>query len=233
MHETPENFEHKKIEEHQTLERIDGSYIWSEISSILNFDKGIFYTIRELFLRPGKAIQEFLLHDRKRLIKPIIFVIFSSVVFIIAQQLLGFNTGSAPASIKSVGIKKAFQWVSDNFGIVNIILGLFIGFWIRLFFYKSGYNIYEIFILVFFTIGMGNLVFTFFGIIESVTGWQVNNLAYLFALLYSAWAIGNFFNKSKAWSYIKGILTYALGTTMGSCLTVLAGIIIDIVNRNS
>ena len=116
MSETPENVAYKKTEEPQVLARIDRGYIWKEISSILNFDKGIFYTIRELFLRPGKAVEEFLLYDRKKLIKPIIFVIFSSVVFIIAQQLLGFNTGSAPASIKSVGLKRPFNGLAITSG---------------------------------------------------------------------------------------------------------------------
>lgn len=233
MNKAVKSEELKKIENLETLERIDGKYIWSEISSVLNFDKGIFYTIKELFLRPGQTVREFLIYDRKRLVKPIIFVIFSSLFFVIAQQILGFNTGSAPDNIESEGVKKAFDWVGKNFGIVNIVLGFFIGFWIRLFFLKSKFNIYEIFILVFFTIGIGNLIFSFFGIVESVTGFDVNNPAYLVALIYSAWAIGNFFNKKKISSYFRGLLAYIFGTTTGSFLIVLIGILIDFFNKNS
>ena len=221
------------IEKSKTLERIDGKYIWSEISSVLNFDKGIFYTIKELFARPGQTVLQFLTYDRKRLVKPIIFVIFSSLFFVIAQQILGFNTGAAPDNIESAGVTKAYEWVGKNFGLVNIVLGFFIGFWIRLFFLKSKFNIYEIFILVFFTIGIGNLIFAFFGIVESVTGLEVNNLAYPVALLYSTWAIGNFFNKKKISSYFKGLLAYVFGTTTGSFLIVLIGILIDLFNKNS
>ena len=110
------------------MERINGKYVWSEISSVLNFDKGIFYTIKELFVRPGQTVREFLIYDRKRLVKPIIFVIFSSVFFVLAQQILGFKTGAAPDNIDSIGVKKAFEWVGKNFGIVNIVMGFFIGF---------------------------------------------------------------------------------------------------------
>ena len=233
MNETIENEEYGEIENRSALERIDRKYIWNEISSVLNFDKGIFYTIRELFVRPGKTVREFLIYDRKRLVKPIIFVIFSSLFFVISQQFFGFQTGTAPDTIDSEGVKKAFEWVGENFGIVNILLGFFIGFWIRLFFLKSKFNIYEIFILVFFTVGIGNLIFTIFGIIESGTGFEVNNLAYFAALLYSAWAIGNFFNKKSFWSYFKGLLSYIFGTTMGSFLTVFIGILIDIINKSS
>lgn len=148
MNETIQTEELGEIDNRSVLERIDGKYIWNEISSVLNFDKGIFYTIKELFIRPGKTVREFLIYDRKRLVKPIIFVIFSSLFFIISQQIFGFQTGTAPDNIDSVGVKKAFEWVGKNFGIVNIILGFFIGFWIRLFYLKSKFNIYEIFILV-------------------------------------------------------------------------------------
>ena len=233
MNETIENEEFREIDNRSVLERIDGKYIWNEISSVLNFDKGIFYTIKELFIRPGKTVREFLNYDMKRLIKPIIFVIFSSLFFIISQQIFGFQTGTVPDNIDSVGVKKAFEWVGKNFGIVNIVLGFFIGFWIRLFYLKSKFNIYEIFILVFFTIGIGNLIFTIFGIIECGTGFDVINLAYLTALLYSAWAIGSFFNKKSFWSYFKGLLAYIFGTTMGSLLIVLVGILIDVINKTS
>lgn len=233
MNENIKNEEFREIENRSVLERIDGKYIWHEISSILNFDKGIFYTIKELFIQPGKTVREFLIYDRKRLVKPIIFVIFSSLFFVISQQVFGFQTGTAPDNIDSEGVKKAYEWVGKNFGILNILLGFFIGFWIRLFFLKSKFNIYEIFVLVFFTIGVGNLIFTIFGIIESVTGFEVNNLAYFAALLYSAWAIGNFFNKKSFWSYFKGLLSYIFGTTMGSFLIVFIGILIDIINKSS
>ncbi|NBC08837.1 MAG: DUF3667 domain-containing protein [Bacteroidetes bacterium] len=134
-------------ENREPLPRIDGKYIWSEISSVLNFDKGILFTIKELLLRPGSTVREFLLFDRKRLVKPIIFVIFSSLVFIIFQKALGFSTGAAPQDIESDGVRKTFEWVGNNFGLFNVLLGFFIGLWIRLFFIKSSFNIYEIFVL--------------------------------------------------------------------------------------
>ncbi|WP_339845282.1 DUF3667 domain-containing protein [uncultured Dokdonia sp.] len=223
----------KEKENLNTLERIDGKYIWDEISSVLNFDKGIFYTIKELIIRPGKTVHEFLIHDRKRIVKPVIFVIFSSLFFVIIQQILGFSTGTAPDNIPSAGVKKAFDWCGKNFGIMNIIMGFFIGFWIRLFFLKSKINIYEIFILVFFSIGIVNLIYTFFGIIESVTGFEANNITYVITIFYSTWAVGNFFNKKKISSYVRGFLANLLGTTTASFLIVIAGLFIDFFNKIS
>lgn len=173
------------------------------------------------------------MYDRKRLVKPIIFVIFSSLFFIINQQIFDFQTGTAPDNIDSVGVKKAFEWARENFGIMSILLGFFVGLWIRLFYLKSEFNIYEIFVLVFFIIGIGNILYAVFGIVETGSGIEANNLAYLTATLYSAWAIGNFFNKRSFWSYIKGLLAYIFGTSMGSFIIVLVGMIIDMANKSS
>lgn len=220
-------------EDQDALKRIDGKYIWEEISSVLNFEKGILFTIKELIIRPGDTIREFLQHDRKRLIKPIVFVIFSSLVFIVAQNVLKFNTGTLDESIGNPGIIKAFEWVGENFGISNIFLGILIGFCLKLFFINSKFNIYEIFILVFFTIGMGNLIYTFFGIVETFTESDTNNLTYLIVLSYSAWAIGNFFNKNKFSSYLKSFFAYALGSILISFITVVIGVAIDILSKNN
>ncbi len=233
MNTSSDHITSQSIENRKILERIDRNYIWREISSVLNFDKGIFYTIKELLIRPGKTIREFLLYDRKRLVKPIVFLIFSSLFFVICQQIFGFQTGTAPDELGNEGVQKAFEWVGKNFGLVNILLGFFIGCWSRLFFLKSKFNIYEIFILVFFIIGIGNLIFTIFGVIESATGFEVNNIAYVVVLLYSTWAIGNFFKKKSFWSYVKGVFAYILGTTTGSFLVVLIGLLIDIINKSN
>ena len=75
------------------LKRINGRYIASEIGRVINLDKGIFYTIRELLLRPGISIQQFIKEDRNRLVKPIVFLIVCSLVYSIFQKVLQFEDG--------------------------------------------------------------------------------------------------------------------------------------------
>ncbi len=50
---------------------------------MINFDKGIFYTIKELLIRPGENIPKFIHNDRNRLVKPLIFVIVCSLIYTI------------------------------------------------------------------------------------------------------------------------------------------------------
>ena len=65
----------------ETLKRIDRHYIMHEIQHVLHFERGILYTIRELFIRPGENIRKFISENRSRLVKPIIFIIVSSLIY--------------------------------------------------------------------------------------------------------------------------------------------------------
>jgi hypothetical protein len=233
MKETTNKKVLEQSEKRRTLERIDGKYIWREFVSVLIFEKGVLFTIKELFLRPGDTIREFLHYDRNRLVKPIAFLIFCSLILLVTHQILSLNTGTAPQNTGSDGILIATKWVVENLGLVNILLGIFIGLWTSLFFKKSSFNIYEIIILVFFTTGIGNLVYTFFKILESITGFESSYLPLLIVMFYSAWAIGNFFDKKKFLSYFKGFLAYFLGLTTGSIFIIIIGLLLDVYSNSN
>ncbi len=233
MKNTTNKKELEKSEKQRTLERIDGKYIWREFVSVLIFEKGILFTIKELFLRPGDTIREFLHYDRNKLVKPIAFLIFSSLVLIIIHDILSLNTGTAPQNTGSDGMLIAIEWVGENLGLVNILLGIFIGLWTSLFFIKSSFNIYEIFILVFFTTGIVSLICTFFKIVESITGFESSYLSLIIPLFYSAWAIGNFFNKKKFLSYFKGFLAYFFGFMTGSIIIIIIGLLLEVFSKSN
>jgi hypothetical protein len=147
------------------LRRIDGRYILSEIGSVLNFDKGILYTIRELLVRPGATVQKFIHSDRNRLVRPIIFVIVSSLIYTIAQQLLNFEDGYVNAGgFGDSAITNIYEWIQSNYGYANILMAIFITIWIRIFFRKYDYNFFEITILLCFVMGIGMLIYTTSGI---------------------------------------------------------------------
>jgi len=223
----------EKPAKQRVLERIDGKYIWREFVSVLIFEKGILYTLKELFLRPGDTIREFLLYDRNKLVKPIAFLIFCTLALIIIHEIFSLTTITEPQNMSDDGISIAFQWLVENFGLVNVFLGILIGLWTRLFFIRSSFNLYEVLVLVFYTTGIGNLVYTFFKIVESITGYESSYLPLLIVMFYSAWAIGNFFNKNKFLSYIKGFLSYFLGLMTGSIITIMIGLLLDVFSKNN
>ena len=72
------------MKESPSVKRITLGSIWTYILEILNFERGIFYTLKTLAFYPGKVIREFLLEDRTKLVKPlkllIILVAISSLI---------------------------------------------------------------------------------------------------------------------------------------------------------
>ncbi|RAI92188.1 DUF3667 domain-containing protein [Algoriphagus yeomjeoni] len=210
------------------LKRIDRKYVFDEIGSVLNFDKGILYTIKKLLLRPGKTVQEFIVEDRNRIVKPIVFIIVCSLIYTLTQQLFEFEDGYVNYSTgDTTTTSLIFEWVSSNYGYANILMALFIGFWIKVFFRKYGYNFFEILILLCFTMGMGMLFFAVFGAIESQINVKILDKGALLSFFYISWAIGQFFDKKKLFNYVKAFIAYLLGFLTFSLSVLLIGFMID------
>lgn len=210
------------------LHRIDGHYIVHEIQHVLHFERGILYTIRELITNPGQNVRFYLSENRSRLVKPIIFIILTSLIYTISNHFFHFEDGYVNyLDSKSSTTSKIFKWIQGHYGWSNIIMGIFIAFWTKLFFKKYDYNFFEILILLCFVMGIGMLIYSVFGIAQGLTQIKLMQFAGLAGFSYSAWAIGQFFDKKKALSYVKAILAYLIGMLTFSLTAILIGTIID------
>lgn len=225
----------------KTLKRIDGKYILSEIVSVFNFDKGFFYTLKELAIRPDKCIQNFILNDRSKLVKPITFVIFCSLIYTISQQyslnkdlLENFGSGYSDAlGLKKSYLVSVFQWLKNNYGYTNIIISIFTAIWIKIFFKRFQYNTFEIFILLFYVLGMGTLIYSLFEIFDILTGTKLSYFGLMIVFVYTSWAIGQFFNRRKRLNYFKGSIVYLLGMISFYFIVLVLGTLADIIVLNS
>ena len=212
------------------LKRIDGRYLLSEMSSVLNFDKGILYTIRELFLRPGDSIRRYIKEDRSRLVKRVIFLIVCSLIYSIGQQFLNFEEDYAQANAQAAGesaVRDILVWMQKNYGYANIIMAFFIAFWVQVLFRRKGYNYFEVLILLFYVIGLGMLILAVFGVAESLVGFGMLTIGGVLAYIYGGWAIARFYDKHKKINYLKGFLAYTIGTITAFGTAILIGTIID------
>lgn len=214
------------------LTRINGQYILQEIGSVLNFEKGIFFTIKELLIRPGQNVKSFILKDRSRLVKPIIFIIICSLIYTAAQQLLHFEDGYVNAGgFEESAITRIFKWIQKKYGHANIIMAIFIAIWIKIFFRKYNYNFFEILILLCFIMGIGMLIYTVFGIVESTAKIRILHIGGIVGLVYVSWAIGQFFDKNKKINYIKGFLSYLMGMVTFFLGAIILGVGIDLIQK--
>lgn len=215
------------------LKRINSHYIIHEIEHVLHFEKGILYTIKELLIRPGENVKQFISENRSRLVKPIIFIIVTSLVYTLINHFFHLEDGYikyTEAEKTTTGI--IFQWIQDHYGYSNLIMGMFIAIWIKLFFKKHHYNFYEILILLCFVMGMGMLIFSVFAMIEGAAQVSLMTIGAIAGVAYCSWAIGQFFDKKKASSYFKAFVAYLLGMITFNLLIFLIGTSIDYIIKS-
>lgn len=212
------------------LKRIDKKYIISEIGSVLNFEKGILYTVKELLIRPGITIRRFILEDRTRLVKPVIFIIICSLIYTALRQILHFEDNYLYVDDSNQSTSTAIsKWIQNNYGYGNLIMGIFIAFWIKVLFKKYGYNFYESLILLCFVMGIGMLILALFGAIEGLTKLKVLQFGGIAFVIYSTWAIGQFFDQKKYLNYLKALLSYLLGLITFTIGIILIGMLLDFI----
>ena len=212
------------------LKRINGHYILHEIEHVLHFEKGILYTIRELLVRPGANTRHFITENRSRLVKPIIFIIVTSLVYTLINHFFHIEDGYVKfqeAKRSTTGL--IFIWVQQHYGYANIIMAVFTALWVKLFFKKYGYNFFEILILLCFVMGMGMLIYAFFALIQGISHINLMTVAGIIGFAYSTWAIGQFFDKKKPASYFKAFAAYILGMLTFMLAAMLLGMAIDLI----
>lgn len=217
------------------LKRIDGHYIIHEIEHVLHFERGIFYTIRELITNPGENIRNYLSEARSRLVKPIIFIIITSLIYSLLTNYFHIEDTYVKlegTDIQNKTIFKIFKWVEGHYGYANIIMGVFITIWLKVFFRKFRYNFFEILILLCFVMGMAMLIFSIFSVIQGVFKINLMSIGGIAAIIYCTWAIGHFFGKGKFINYVKAFFAYVLGMVTFSLLAFLLGILIDTITKH-
>jgi hypothetical protein len=70
----------------QQPERISGSQLWNNFKDAYDIEKGWIYTFRELTLRPGQVLKEYVEGDR-RMVNPIKYALMSITITVIAQLI--------------------------------------------------------------------------------------------------------------------------------------------------
>ncbi len=212
------------------LKRIDAHYIKHEIEHVLHFDKGIFYTVKELLIRPGKNVREFFTKNRNRLVKPIIFIIITSLIYTIINQYFQIEEEYVSyGGLEDTTVEKTLKWIQGHYGYANILMGIFIAFFLRLFFRKSNYNIYEIIILLCFVMGIGMLIYSFFALLYGVFNINLLTVAGFLGVVYTTFAITDFFDNKRPINYLKTIAAYLLGMISFFVIAILLGFLIDII----
>lgn len=216
-----------------TTERINKRFILHEIFHQFHFERGFFYTVKNLLIKPGESVKEYINTNRQKHMNPITFIILTSLIFTLLANYFHVNellASSQGKEIQKSKITEIFNWTQSNYGYSNILMSVFIALTTRMFFRKYQYNYYEIMVLLCFVMGQG----MFLLVIETLFVNMMNaktyiNILTLVSLAYPAWAIGQFFDKRKFGSYVKAILAYALGSLLFYLVVIFVGLMADFI----
>lgn len=214
------------------LKRIDGYYIIHEIEHVLHFERGILFSVKELSLKPGQTIRKFITENRSRLVKPVIFIVITSLIYTLASRFSHINFEYIRFSgVEKMGIGKILKWIQGNYGYANILTAVFVVIWLKIFLKKYDYNFFELLIMLCYVMGMQMLIFALFALINGILDFKLEAIAGIIGLSYLVWAAGNFFEENKIGNYAKVLLSYLLGVITFYAIIFGAGITIDTLTK--
>jgi hypothetical protein len=133
--------------------RINTHFLWHDLQhGFMHMDKGILFTTKELFTRPGHSIREFLEGKRVMHFKPISMVLILAGIYGFLSHFFQINVLENNYEINGSGrdfnriketIGKISEWLSQHYAVIALTqipifsVGTYIGF------KKSGYNFIE------------------------------------------------------------------------------------------
>lgn len=217
------------------IKRIDKHYLSHEILHLLHFEKGFPYTFRQLITRPGHSIREFITEDRSKHMKPVAYLILTSLLYTLVAHAFhaddfASNTQNDALSHSIYG--KIQHWVQTNYGYANILMGGLIALCVSLFFRKYRYNLFEITVLLCFIMGEGMLILTLLTLFYGLLGKGAYAILLgVISLVYPTWAIGQFFDAKKPVSYVKAFFAYSLGYLSFQIVLLILAMAIDVISR--
>jgi Protein of unknown function (DUF3667) len=153
--------------------KIDVHYLWHDIQhGLLHFDKGILFTTKELFTRPGHSIREFLEGKRVKHFKPISLVIVLAGLYGLLFHFFKINMFTdyvvISGDVERVNhinevIKNMSEWIGQHYSILALLQIPIFTIGTYLCFRKAGYNFVEHLIINTFLVGQRLIlhIFTF------------------------------------------------------------------------
>lgn len=203
------------------VKRIDTKYLGHEIEhAVFHVEKGFFYTGKELLLRPGLAVRQFLEGNRAKHFKPIGYVIICSILYSLVNHQLHMDHGPENTN-------PGLKWVAEHYNYSNLIEILFIGLSLSFFFRKKGYSYVEYLVLLCYLTGFLMLLSTLVLVAAYLITPALLTIILWISILYYTWGIGQFFNDRKFVTYLKAFLAYAVGAVLffGSAYLVGKGLL--------
>ena len=181
------------------LERLDWRFFLHNLEhAVFHIDRGIIYTINQLFRRPGYAIKEYVGGKRVNYMPPLTHLVIISVILFFFTKIFNAD-GELIFESKQVGTMFDFVTHYKDKVLIVIIIPL-TTVYTRLLFPRNGYNFFELFAFhcymrgQFFIIDMVVLLIDWILVhfVVFLHPYTVYVLSFLPEMIYMGWALSQF-----------------------------------------
>lgn len=127
--------------------KINMHFLWHDIQhGLFHFDKGVLYSFKELFTRPGNSIREFIEGKRAKHFKPLSLVVVLATLY--GFMFHYFDINLYPGNNETVIDYDRFnEWMATHFSWITIATIPIYTIGTYICFRKQGYNFVEYFVL--------------------------------------------------------------------------------------
>ncbi|WP_406843622.1 DUF3667 domain-containing protein [Flavobacterium soyae] len=128
--------------------KINAHFLWHDIQhGLLHFDKGILYSLKQLFSRPGHSIREFIEGKRARHFKPLSLVAVLATLYGLMYHYFHINLYPYSGDVEGINYSEFNEWTSTHFSWITIATIPIYSIGTYICFKKQGYNFVEFFVL--------------------------------------------------------------------------------------
>lgn len=190
--------------------------------SIFQLNSGLLYTLKELFVQPGKSVHNYLNGKRKKHFKPIAYVLFFCTLYFLISKLNGQNTwlnraisgfseGAYSSEMKSE-FPILITWFAKNYAYATLFLIPIFSFASYISFYRFKTNYLEHIVLNCYITGNQAIFYSIFSLLHSTfNNESLESFSVIVAMAYSFWVFSRFFTGgNKIITTLRSMLTYAL-----------------------
>ncbi|SBW01349.1 conserved membrane hypothetical protein [uncultured Dysgonomonas sp.] len=191
--------------------RVNTQEVFRELGyGLFHLNSGLFYTTKELLLRPAVTIRNYLSGKRVGYIKPFIFLIVCGVIYSFVFHLFHFfpmdemNKHEGNVILEYVPIYKLY---SNHYSSMLLVLTPFYALFSYLLFYRRGYNYMEHLVMLSYLSGARIFVLLlFYPFIYLSHSQFVYLVVNLLAEIYFIWGLSQFFKRSSWFAAIFKVL---------------------------
>lgn len=225
--------------------RIDWHFIGHELEhSVLHMDRGLLYSLKELMLRPGYLMRDYVNGRRGRQVKPLLMLmVMAAVVVILSKYLAGTGVldaavmaGAAGAAESREGLpldpalvakttKRAADLMNQYFAAFTLLLLPLEAFAFRLAFHRVGNLNYPEWLVI--TALLTVQAFVFWAVLVVMHRWipQPASWALLLSMAYAVFSLVQFFQGYPRWkTALRTLLGLGIFMVMNLMITPIVAI---------